>query len=51
MTTIGRLPGETREDYIRRLVESAPRPNPEELARLVDLLRSGRPRNVRGGVR
>lgn len=37
-----RKPGESREAYIKRIVTGAPRPGPEELARLVALLRSGR---------
>ena len=43
MTTIGpRWPDETREQYIRRIVDAAPRPNPEQMTRLVNLLRSGK---------
>lgn len=55
-TTIGpRQPGETREQYIQRVVEAAPRPNPDQLARLASLLRSGRdlrrPVPVKGDAR
>lgn len=44
MTTIGprRPEMESVEEYIDRIVRSAGRPNPEQLDRLVSLLRSGR---------
>lgn len=42
MTTIERLPDETREQFIRRLVATAPPLDPERATRIVALLRSGR---------
>jgi hypothetical protein len=50
MTTVGPWDPqvETLPEYLDRVVHSAPRPNPEQLARLAALLRSGRTRRAPG---
>lgn len=52
MTTIGprRPEMESVEEYIDRIVRSAGRPNPEQLDRLVTLLRSGRDHRAPGAA-
>lgn len=42
MATLRCRPGESRDEFIKRVVEAAARPNPDQLVRLAYLLRSGK---------